>query len=129
MPDQDPEAVRLADQRTEDLASISARELEAAKALGKKEALDEVFQAETRGHFRDINGSQAAAARELKLLSAQLGEIKADLAARDKVNVALIEQGDRSGSQRLTRFQMTLLLCAGLISLGSLILAITQAVG
>jgi hypothetical protein len=125
----DPEAERLAVQRTDDLASITERELKRARALGRKDAEDAQFRSETKEHFGVINGSIAKTADAVEALAKEVQEIKNDLRGRDRVNEALVAAAAGHGARKLTRLQTLGILCGALAALGALAVAVLQALG
>lgn len=129
MPDQSPEVRLLADQRNADLAAQQDRELERARALGKKEAQDEQFRAETHAHFKTINGSIADTAEQLRALNQGQREIKEEQARRDLVNTALVAAEDAKGSKHLTRLQSRGIIAMGIIAAISMVTSLAEALG
>jgi hypothetical protein len=129
MQERDPEAERLAAQRTDDLSAITERELKRARALGKKDAEDEQFRDGTVKHFAEINGHINGFRSDLQVLAGEVHDIKDELASRDRVNVALVHAAETQGATRLTRFQKVGVVLMALFSLGSLLVAILEAIG
>lgn len=129
MPDQSPEVRLLADQRNADLAAQQDRELERARALGRKEAQDEQFRADTQAHFSRINGSIADTAEQLRALNQGQREIKEEQARRDLVNTALVASEDAKGSKHLTRLQSRGIIAMGIIAAISMVTSLAEALG
>jgi hypothetical protein len=119
LPDQTPEAKRLASEVLEAKRVVDDRDLERARALGRKEAEDEQERKQNREHFLDINGSIADMVGELHGLKDAVTEIKEEQMRRDLVNEALIKERKVSGSKTLSR-RTTII---SLVALGVAVLA------
>jgi hypothetical protein len=113
LPDQTPEARRLASEVVEAKRVVDAQDFERVKALGRKEAEDEQERKQTREHFAVINGSIAESVIELRALKDAVTEIKEEQMRRDLINEALIKDRDRSGSRTLGR-RTTIIALVGL---------------
>jgi hypothetical protein len=135
MADQTPEAQRLADQRTADLAAAQQRDVERAVARGRKEAEDDAFRRDTTAHFAVINGSIADAATTSASLAQAVNAVKEEVRAvreeqmrRDLVNEALIQDAAKVGANKLSRLQRWAIVVMGLIAFLSLAVAVVTAI-
>jgi hypothetical protein len=121
--EQNTEAQRLAEQRLGDISSARDRDLEDARALGRREALVEVERKETAEHFATINGSIGDTAKALEALTIEVRAITEEQGRRDSVNEALAKAAASAGAQKLSLWQKVMFIVMALLALGSLIIA------
>lgn len=129
MPDPEEEALRLARQREADLHAITNRELDRARAQGRKDAEDEASRVDAARHFAAINGSIAKTAEELRGVQERLSRIEGAMATDDAVHAALVHLSERAGSARLTRWQAIGLAVLAGAAIGGFVVSIVTLLG
>lgn len=123
------EARRLAAQRQQDLREITDRELDHARAQGRKDAEELIFRQNTKEHFAVINGSIERTANELRTVRERLTTIEGAMATDEAIEKALTTVADRSGAKRFTRLQSFGITIMSFVAFTTFILSIVTVLG
>jgi uncharacterized coiled-coil protein SlyX len=118
----DPEAVRLAAQRTSDIErGAFERGVAAAELAARLDAI-EALAAGQGVHLKEINGSQAEAVTQLREIKQELRDLNRDMHSSVKRGVEITQR-------RFTRVQSWGVILMAVFAFGSLLVLVIQAIG